>query len=109
MTLLAVGLPTQSSLALTLSSLFSFLLAAFIAGCVARRVGPRRRSWLAISLAIQTILFIIPSALLSSGTLHAQGPHDWVLIGLLAAGSGVQVAMVRNRTRRIQHIHCACN
>lgn len=94
MTLQVVGLETGSSTALTLSSLFSFIIFAFLAGAVARVVGPRRRCWLVASLLIQTVLFIIPSALLSSGALQVQGSLDWLLIGLLAGGAGVQVAMV---------------
>lgn len=73
----------------------SFLLLAFLAGAVARAVGPRRRSWLVASLAAQATLFVLPPALLSSGVLQVHGQYDWVLVGLLAAGSGVQVAMVR--------------
>ncbi|KLT38851.1 hypothetical protein CC85DRAFT_235447, partial [Cutaneotrichosporon oleaginosum] len=100
LTVAAVGTVSQSTTLLirTAVSFGSFLAGAFVFGQVGYFVGVRRRTWLMVSTALQTLFLVVACILLSPhgpAVTHVGGPHDWVILSLFALMSGGQVAMAR--------------
>ncbi|BEJ17885.1 hypothetical protein CspHIS471_0701530 [Cutaneotrichosporon sp. HIS471] len=100
LTVAAVGTVSQSTTLLvrTAVSFGSFLLGAFVFGQIGFIVGVRRRTWLLISTAVQTLFLVVASILLSPhgpAATHVGARHDWAILSLFALMSGGQVAMAR--------------
>ncbi|GHJ87522.1 hypothetical protein NliqN6_3924 [Naganishia liquefaciens] len=83
-------------------SLAGFLTCGLIFGHAGNHFGPRRRWWLLVNHATQIILIAVALALAWSRALHSS---HWVLLLLLATGSGIQVAQAR--TSGIQELPTA--
>lgn len=97
LTVAAVGTATIL-LILTAVSFGSFLAGAFMFGQIGHVVGVRRRAWLMISTAVQTLFLVIACVLLSPhgpAATRVGGKHEWVVLMLFASMSGGQVAMAR--------------
>lgn len=61
------------------------------------RVGLRRKWWLVTSNAVQTSLLVVVCIVERSSHLHFGYPGtQWIFLMLLAASSGLQVAISRN-------------
>jgi hypothetical protein len=102
LTLLLTSTPLTSSnmphILPTAISLFSFLLFGFAFGQLGHWFGVRKRGWWLASLVVQLAVLLGPAVLVSTHTLRlgkgGSTGHATLLIGLLAAGAGAQVALV---------------
>ncbi|KAL1409229.1 hypothetical protein Q8F55_006062 [Vanrija albida] len=97
LTLAAVG-TVPVLLLLTGVSLAGFMLGAFIFGHWGTWAGARTRQWLLFTTSVQTLLMLVCGVLASPAgprvTQH-KGPHEWVVMFLMALMSGAQVCMAR--------------
>lgn len=99
----ALILPSLDSAAFsttnTAISLCLFLAGAYSTGQISHLVGPRRRLWLILCNALQTLLVTVAAAL---QYIHGAQPHS---LALLAFASGSQV--VQSRSLRMTEISTA--
>jgi hypothetical protein len=79
------------------TSLAAYLVTGFLGGQLAHRVGLRRKWWLVTSNAIQTLLLVVACLVerFTGMTFETPGTQ-WIFLLLLAASSGLQVAISRN-------------
>lgn len=103
LTIILAGLhPTRSQLGLAAVSLGGFLLFGFIFARLGLRFtnnAHRQKWWLLVSAITQALFVFVPCILLTvlrAGREPLQLEKGWdaIIIGLFAAGSGVQVVMV---------------
>jgi hypothetical protein len=103
LTIILAGLhPSRSQLGLAAVSLGSFLLFGFIFARLGLRFtnnSHRQKWWLLVSAITQAFFVLIPCVLLTilragKEPLELEDKWDALMIGLFAAGSGVQVVMV---------------
>ncbi|AFR94167.2 hypothetical protein C343_02239 [Cryptococcus neoformans C23] len=89
--------PATADLSLTGASLLAFLVFAFIFARASVYGSPRHttRWWLLFSFAVQNTFLVLPAALITGRKVPVQGSLAWLLLGLLAASSGIQVVMAR--------------
>lgn len=76
-------------------SLTLFIAGVALFGQLGNRLGVRTRWWLVASSLLQTLLVFAAAALQYRYGVSADGPLTQLIIALLAAASGAQVAMVR--------------
>lgn len=105
LTIILAGLhPSRSQLGLAAVSLGSFLLFGFIFARLGLRFtnnSHRQKWWLLVSAITQAFFVLIPCVLLTilragKEPLELEDKWDALMIGLFAAGSGVQVVMAKS-------------
>lgn len=83
---------------LTGASFGGFITGAFFFGQIGHYIGVRKRAWLLVSTAIQTLFLVVAAILLSPVGPKATAigaKHEWTVLWLFATMSGGQVAMAR--------------
>jgi uncharacterized membrane protein YoaK (UPF0700 family) len=97
--IISVGLADAARVNLRNSgiSLASYLVTGFLGGQIGAIVGHRRRWWLLVSSTVQALCLMVLSILVFADIVASDNDSEsWVLITLLGATAGFQVAVARN-------------
>lgn len=85
------------SLHTTLSSFVSYILTGFAGGQIGHLVHHRTRWWLVFSTVLQVFFLALPTGLMFARIIpEGEKGEQWILVGMLGASSGFQVAIARN-------------
>ncbi|KAJ8294974.1 hypothetical protein OF846_002036 [Rhodotorula toruloides] len=80
----------------TTASLVAYVICGGLGGQIANLVGTRIRWWVMLSCFLQVILLAVPTGLVFRHVLDPDVQDDqWILLLLLAASSGFQIAIAR--------------